>query len=398
MLAEFWKAVGGKLADRFAAVAVPALVFWLGGLAAWIVHRGSLAAVTRQLGWLDRQSAGVQVAVLVAALLAVAGSGVVVGELATPVLRLLEGYWPRWADPLRRRLACRLAKRAAAKQDDWQKAYERVQPPADPTAEDLAVYARLERRRRRRPSSPGYFLPTPIGNILRAAERRPFDKYGLDAVVVWPRLWPALPETMRSDLLAARTSLDRAAITAVWGVLFCAFAPLTLWAIPVGLGVAAAAVAVAVPGRAQAFGELMEAAYDQYRTALYTQLRWPLPANPHQERVEGQRLTAYLWRGSDDTSPAFTPPAEATPDDRDRGKSEHDKALRTRARAFPADNDSMSGTGIEHVAWLIASRTRCCIAVSASAAWAARHHLARRRTPPRVESARPSCRPWAPAP
>ena len=124
-----------------------------------------------------------------------AGSGIVVGELATPVLRLLEGYWPRWADPLRLRLSRRLAERAAAEAPAWQKAYERVQPPADPTAEDLAVYARLERRRRRRPSSPGYFLPTPIGNILRAAERRPFDKYGLDAIVVWPRLWPALPET-----------------------------------------------------------------------------------------------------------------------------------------------------------------------------------------------------------
>ena len=324
MLTEFWKAVGGKLADRFAAVAVPALVFWLGGLAAWIVHRGSLPAVARQLGWLDRQSAGVQVAVLVAVLLAVAGSGIVVGELATPVLRLLEGYWPAWADPLRLRLSCRLADRAAAEQPAWQKAYARVEPPADPTAEDLAVYARLERRRRRRPSSSGYFLPTPIGNILRAAERRPSDKYGLDAVVVWPRLWPGLPETMRSDLLAARTSLDRAAITGVWGLLFCAFAPLTFWVIPVGLGVAAAAVAVVVPGRAQAFGELMEAAYDQYRTTLYTQLRWPLPANPHQERVEGHRLTAYLWRGSDDTSPAFTPPAEAAPDDRAQGASQHD--------------------------------------------------------------------------
>jgi hypothetical protein len=324
VLTEFWKAVGGKLADRFAAVSVPALVFWLGGLAAWIVHQGSLAAVTRPLAWLDRQGAGVQLTVLLTVLLAVAGSGVVVGELAAPVLRLLEGYWPRWADPLRLRLARRLAERAAAEAPAWQKAYERVQPPADPTAEDLAVYTRLERRRRRRPSSPGYFLPTPIGNILRAAERRPFDKYGLEAVVLWPRLWPTLPETLRSDLLAARASLDRAAIAGVWGVLFCAFAPFTLWAIPIGLGVAATAVAAVIPGRAQAFGELMEAAYDQYRTTLYTQLRWPLPANPHQERVEGQRLTSYLWRGSDDMSPAFIPPAKGAADDRARGGSEQD--------------------------------------------------------------------------
>ena len=120
--------------------------------------------------------------------------------------------------------------------------------------------------------------------------------------------------------------------------------------IPVGLGVAAAAVAVVVPGRAQAFGELMEAAYDQYRTTLYTQLRWPLPANPHQERAEGHRLTAYLWRGSDDTNPAFTPPAEAAPD-RAQGGSEQDLArLRAGTRRLPAD-DGTPDTSVEHRKW-----------------------------------------------
>lgn len=325
MLTAFWQAVGSKLSDRFAAVSVPALVFWLGGLGAWTVHQGSLTAVTHQLVWLDRHGAVVQVAVLLAVLLGLAGSGIVVGQLANPVLRLLAGYWPRWADPLRLRLSRRLAKRADAEKPAWQKAYERVQPSANPAAEDLPLYARLERRRRRRPSSPAYFLPTPIGNILRAAERRPFDKYGLDAVVLWPRLWPALPETLRSDLLAARASLDQAAIGSIWGVLFCAFAPLTVWAIPIGLAFTATAVIAVIPGRAQAFGELMEAAYDQYRTTLYTQLRWPLPANPRQERIEGHRLTSYVWRGSDDINPAFVPPANGAPGDPASGGSEKDE-------------------------------------------------------------------------
>jgi hypothetical protein len=316
VLTAFWQAVGGKLADRFTAVSVPALVFWLGGLAAWIVHRRSLDAMKTQLGSLDRQGPGVQIAVLLTVLLALAGSGIVVGTLAVPVLRLLEGYWPRWAGPLQLRLAGWLARRAADEAPAWQEAYKRVRPPADPTAKDLAVYTRLERRRRRRPSSPGYFMPTPVGNIMRAAERRPFDKYGLDAVVLWPRVWPLLPDNLRSDLLAARASLDRAAIAAVWGVLFCAFAPLTLWTIPIGLAAAATAVVIVIPDRAQVFGDLMEVAYDQNRTTLYSQLRWPLPANPKEERAEGRRLTSYLWRGSDDMSPTFIPPAESVPDDR----------------------------------------------------------------------------------
>ncbi|AEH08788.1 hypothetical protein FsymDg_1304 [Candidatus Protofrankia datiscae] len=304
MLGAFWDAVGGKLADRWATVTAPALVFWLAGLAAWTRHRGGLHTLSEQTDWLDRQSPAVQTAAILTVLLAVLASGILVARGATPVLRLLEGYWPAWAGPLRRRLAGWLAARAATDQPAWQAAYARVRPPNTPTVDELAAYTRLERRRRRRPAAPGYFLPTPIGNILRAAERRPLDKYGLDTII----LWPALPETTRADLLAARASLDAAVTTAVWGLLFCAFTPLTWLALPVGLAVAVGSVTLVVPARAQTFGDLVEAAYDQHRVLLYTQLRWPPPADPATERAEGARLTAYLWRGSDDTHPTFTPP------------------------------------------------------------------------------------------
>jgi len=307
-MTAFWEAVGGKLADRWAAVSAPALVFWLGGLAAWTYHSGGLHTLSTQTKWLDRQTTAAQVTVIVTALLAIAASAIIVGRLTTPVLRLLEGYWPSWTGPLRRRLTDRLADRAITDAPAWQAAYDQVRPPASPTAEQLAVYARLERRRRRRPSAAGYFLPTPIGNILRAAERHPIDKYGLDTVALWPRLWPALPDTTRQDLLAARGSLDTAVTTAIWGVLFCAFTPFTPLVIPVGLAVALTAVVLVIPARAQVFGDLIEAAYDQHRTVLYRQLRWPLPTNPQQEQECGRQVTAYLWRGSDDPTPTFTPP------------------------------------------------------------------------------------------
>lgn len=307
MLAAFWQAAGGKLADRWAAVSVPALIFWLGGLAAWTYHRGGMHTLTAQT-WLERQTPVVQVAAIVTILLGVAGSGIIVERAATPILRLLEGYWPSWTRPLRRRLTNRLAGRAAAEDSAWQRAQARVQA-ASPTSEDLAAYARLERRRRRRPATAAYFLPTPIGNILRAAERRPADKYGLDTIAIWPHLWLLLPEATRTELRAARASLDTAVIAATWGILFCAFAPFTWLAIPIGLAVTIIAVTVVTPARAQVFGELIEAAYDLYRTVLYQQLRWPLPANPQLEHPAGIQLTTYLRRGSDSITPTFTPPA-----------------------------------------------------------------------------------------
>jgi hypothetical protein len=156
--------------------------------------------------------------------------------------------------------------------------------------------------------------PGPVSNaccrrLLRAAERRPADKYGLDAVIVWPHLWLLLPDTTQTELHAARASLDAAAADAIWGVLFCVFAPLAWVAIPVGLTVAVAAIALIVPARAQVFGDLVEAAYDLHRTLVYRQLRWPLPANPSEERDMGTALTNYLRRGSDASTLVFTPPA-----------------------------------------------------------------------------------------
>lgn len=311
MLTTFWQGVGGRLADRWAATSVPALIFWLGGLAAWTCHRGGLHTLDSQARWLDRQTAAVQVTVIVTVLLAVAASAILVDQMTAPLLRLLEGYWPPWAGPLHRRLTEQAAARAAAETEAWQRAYDAVtvQPPAVPTAEQLARYADLERRRRRYPAAPGYFLPTPIGNILRAAERRPADKYGLDTITIWPHLWLLLPEATRKELRTARTSLDTAVAAATWGLLSCAFTPFTPLAIPIGLAVTTMTVTVVIPARALAFGDLIEAACDLHRTSLYQQLRWPLPPNPHEEHASGRQLTAYLRRGSDTTTPTFTPPA-----------------------------------------------------------------------------------------
>ncbi|TFE31150.1 hypothetical protein E0F15_10260 [Frankia sp. B2] len=312
MLEEFWKTVGEKVADRWASIAAPALVYWLALLAVWTYHHGGLHTLSNHTSWLDRQTPAIQTLAILTALLGIAATAVLVSSAATPLLRLLEGYWPAIADPLRHRLAARAAARAAADDLAWQTAHTAVQPPNTPTNRQLVVYTRLERRRRQHPSpgAPGFFLATRTGNILRAAERRPTDKYGLDTIICWPRLWPLLPDTHRTDLAAARTALDTAATITLWALLFAATGGLyTLLAIPAGLAVATITVTVVIPARAQAFGELIEVAFDTHRTQLYTHLRWPLPHTPAEEKPAGQALTAYLWRGSDNNTPNFTQPA-----------------------------------------------------------------------------------------
>jgi hypothetical protein len=308
VLTKFWEAIGGKLAERLAAVSGPALVFWLGGLLAWADHRGGLSHLSILTGWLDRQSAATQIAVIIAVLLAVAGSGLIVDRLTTPTLRLLEGYWPSWMDGVRRRLIDRIQTRAKDEDDEWQRLGSVVLGPDAnvATAEQVAAFVRLDQRQRHRPSKPNRYMPTRIGNILRAAETWPNDKYGLDAVVIWPRLWLVLPEAPARELVAARAALDSAVAGVIWGLLFCVFGIWTLIAVPVGLLVAICSLMFWVPNRAEVFGDLVEGTFDLHRMAVYEQLRWPLPINPHQEHAHGQRLTSYLWRGSYDPDPTFS--------------------------------------------------------------------------------------------
>lgn len=42
-------------------------------------------------------------------------------------------------------------------------------------------------------------LPTRLGNILLAGERYSYDRYGIDCIIFWTRLWPFLPEQFQRD-------------------------------------------------------------------------------------------------------------------------------------------------------------------------------------------------------
>jgi hypothetical protein len=307
-VADFWGSVSEKLADRWASVAVPALVFWLGGLLAWMIGYGGFRALKAPADWLAKQPTPTQLACILTILLGVAASGVVVTRLTLPVLRLMEGYWPRFLDAVRKPLVERASRRAESIKSEFQSVAGPVlggNPP--PTQQQQDRFIELGRRWRRYPGADRY-QPTRVGNTLRAGESRPAEKYGLDAVALWPHLWLLLPDSTRDELTAARSALDSAVGAFIWGVLFLVFTVWTPWAAVAGVVVAVTAYQFWVPNRAEVFADLVEAAFDLHRLALYRQLRWPLPENPKDERAKGRQLTAYLMRGASGTSPSFTPP------------------------------------------------------------------------------------------
>ena len=63
-------------------------------------------------------------------------------------------------------------------------------------------------------------MPLELGNILRAAETKPEEKYGLNAIVCWPRFWLLLPEETKQEISGARAALDVGAQAMFWSLLF----------------------------------------------------------------------------------------------------------------------------------------------------------------------------------
>ncbi len=235
-------------------------------------------------------------------------SAVVVNRLTLTALRFLEGYWPAQLGWIERSFRARQRRRFTQYDDRFQDLAPRI-AEGSASARERRAYAAADRGLHSFPSEPNLtdperLMPTRLGNILRAAETRPIDKYGLDPVKCWSRIWLVLPEETKKALNDARAALDAATAVWVWGLLSLIWTPWAWWVPLVGIAVSVGAY-VWLLGRAEAFGELIESAFDVHRWQLYDALHWPLPADPATERATGAAVTAYLWWGSDQPSPTF---------------------------------------------------------------------------------------------
>jgi hypothetical protein len=301
--AKFLEGFSGNLADEWIkTLFTPAFVFWLGGGLAALQRWGWDAAVVE----FQKLQEPLPLVLGILVLLTVAASGFVVQQFDFTVLRLLEGYWPGWLTPLAGWLV--KGQRRRFKRIDQQLQTLNRQGLATLTPQEREAYIQADLDLGEFPEL-GRLLPTRLGNILRAAEDHCAAKYGLDAIICWPRLWLLLPEATKTELSQARQQLNGTVRIWVWGMLFLIWAPLfgIWWPLPLGLGTAWLAHRWLIQ-TARVYGDLIEAAFDLYRLQLYQAVRWPLPSTPAEERVLGQALTDYLWHGSDQGSPTFTTP------------------------------------------------------------------------------------------
>lgn len=350
MLAAFWSGLGGEFAKQWAArILTPAFAFWAGGLAAvwWHSHgrdvrtRGWPHELSATAAWLHQLPGLAQGILIVAGLLLVAVSALAAERLTLPLLRLLEGYgWrPHWLrdrlisyrrwryhrwDARVERLATRQRIGTLEPEEFFElENLEAKDPPPDATrlrelrqrradGLDASMMGQLGRGRgmlRGMPRQDTLGMPTRLGDILRAAERRPADKYGLDTIACWTALWLLLPAETKTELVQARSALDNAARTWLWGALFAVWTPWTWLALPFAIVVPALAYYVGILAAATLFGDLTVSAFDLYRFRLYDSLHLPRPSSPTLERrQDGPRVTRLLWAGLDEPGLQYVEP------------------------------------------------------------------------------------------
>lgn len=292
MLNQFWESIGANVAERWLDyVFGPAFLFWAGGLGLYLWKAGWQQILKEFQGLNEFQ----QASWIILALFLLIFSSVLVQAIRFPILRLLEGYWPwplsyvgEWI--------------VALQKSGFQKKTAELRQLASEDQNELSVRQRekllsLDTWAHWNPVRSKDLLPLPLGNILRAREYSPGRKYGLDAVICWPRLWPLLPENVRTDLANARASLDRLAELCFWGLLFLLWTFLVRWAAIIGVLWVFVTYRMACQS-ARAYGDLLEAAFDLYRFSLYDAIGWRRPKNTQTEKDLGVQLTEYLWRGT----------------------------------------------------------------------------------------------------
>ena len=320
MLGTLFDKVTGLFDKRFVlALLLPVFAFAAGSCALAATMTGWHQASA----WWARLDAARQVALGVAAAAAVVVLAIIIGTQVVAITRMLEGYWRwRWVNATLGRLG------------RWRENKRRTRLKADTSSlGDLRLYLAFPPDGYPPDGDPlRHPLPTRLGNALLAAESYPGDqqRWGIDAVFWWPRLYLIMPDSARNQVDDARASLDQLVVltmlSAAFGVVSLALscAGLNLW-VGVTSGIGALLLSrssyLSAVTAAGVFGELVRSSYDLFRGDLLAKLGWPMPPTLTAERQLWTDLGQQLYRRGTDSreADARLDARRQSPPPRDRG-------------------------------------------------------------------------------
>lgn len=283
---DLLKTVSGFFERRFLMNALlPSALFW--GLLAILVLFTSWNAGAALSAW-DAQTLVLKSVEAAAVAVVVLGTAGLLTATSLSILRFFEGYWPH-------RPALWVGKHAKA----WHQRRLKLLT-ADNNNRALFLYPPDSR--------PWHVMPTQLGNILKAGEVYATLRYGLDAVLIWPRLWSLLPEEAVASVITMRSAMEFhlavAALATVFAVAAGAYLLIAAagwtWFLACfwgGLGTAWISYEASLPA-AIAYSDQVRAIFDNWRNALLKQMRLPLPANVQEERALWGEVGQFLLRNA----------------------------------------------------------------------------------------------------
>jgi hypothetical protein len=158
-----------------------------------------------------------------------------------------------------------------------------------------------------------FVLPTRLGNILRAAELYPRDRYGIDTIVMWTRMAILLPDyilqTIERQIMAYQLPLVISAgsgVVALSSFLLAASGQFKLFIVIFGLSLMTSYLGYYWSlTLAQHYGTALRSVFDVYRDELRS--KWYATFNPDIDRTHFERFRAFIITGITHTG-SPTPP------------------------------------------------------------------------------------------
>ncbi len=152
------------------------------------------------------------------------------------------------------------------------------------------------------------FMPTRLGNVIRAAEDYTELRFGADYLLVWPRLAHLCTERFIQDYEMERAKVDLLLVVSTLSALFgfvggstvlVVNGPILLFAGLVlgSFGLARVAYSSAVVAAVE-YGEQIRTSMDLFRLELLRQLRYPEPRNLAEEERSWVEFTKILRYGT----------------------------------------------------------------------------------------------------
>jgi hypothetical protein len=232
-----------------------------------------------------------------------AGLGLAIIALALlllnrPFVRILEGYYRFNPLTLLKPLQKHRFKRIAKSVDDQWKALEQAwREDLDPDF-PVGFGRRAAFAASSFPHRLDLVLPTRFGNTYRSYETYPTMLYGMDAVVLWPRLVCVLPRAAREQLQESRAKLDFH-VNMFWLSLLAgiiAMLPLSHWhpwrVVPPLISVILLWPLLATSARA--WGITFTSMFDLYRAPLAEALGLELPPTLESERTMWREVSRFI--------------------------------------------------------------------------------------------------------